>query len=253
MRIIELIKRKRNAGCVRILCGAIQYSLLASAALGASELAAQSCNGGVCPTINVVGQMPSSGGNPTGGLGFLGRMDSMGWEWMNDGGGSIEQPPAAVLCPAVQATWDQQQCAGLPTAITANGCGSGLLQSMVIPQSFIGNSVVSFTDSCNAHDVCYSSPLANRYECDASLQEQMEAACNAQAAWQVWLSLATDEGLTGSARYSFAAEEKQQCIGQSHIYYGAVSQFGLSAFEQGQLGAVCRALKDLSNSADCGI
>ncbi len=198
--------------------------------------------------------MPSSGGGSSGGFGFLGSFDTSGfWGFTDESGVQVTQPPPVVLCPAVREQWQQQECAGVPIRIEPNGCGTGFLMSLVVPQSFIGGGSADFTASCNGHDNCYTSPLADRYVCDGALQTAMAADCNAKPPWDAWLSQATEQGIFGTARHQFAVEERQQCIGQSLIYHGAVALFGLPAFEEGQKGAVCRALRDLSNSASCSL
>ena len=103
---------------------------------------------------------------------------------------------------------------GIPPSL--NGCGSK--DSEWVPDSFFG--IVSFTEACNKHDVCYGTCGANKADCDKGLREDMASACDKKfgnskfVLWQLYLL----------------------CLAQAQIYESALLLAGSAeiAFEEGQ-------------------
>lgn len=76
---------------------------------------------------------------------------------------------------------------------------------------------VSFLDSCNRHDACYSTIGTDRGVCDSNFGENMRASC-AQT--------------TSGSTYA-------QCDRIAALYRVAVSEGGQSSYDQGQAAAAC--------------
>ncbi|MGD9582685.1 MAG: hypothetical protein AB7V26_03300 [Lysobacterales bacterium] len=230
----------------------MRFALFASAALGADASLAQSCNNGVCPPIEVVGHLPGgSGGSGFRGSGLTGSAEtSFEWQWQDEGGRPIAQPPPEALCPAVRASWQAHNCANTPRTSGFNGCGSGWTSGLV-PDTSLFTEGLSFTDTCNNHDTCYGSLGVPKLECDRGLLTGMSAVCH--SARRHWQFEAAELGMTLAQRTAYVNQQETECVGQGIIYFGALQSFGLPAYRNAQASAACSALLALSNDAHCGL
>ena len=103
---------------------------------------------------------------------------------------------------------------GIPP--TLNGCGSK--DSEWVPDSFFG--VVSFTEACNNHDICYGTCGASKSDCDRGLGRDMANACEKK--FGVFKFLLWDVYFL--------------CLAQAKIYEEALLNIDIAekAFEEGQ-------------------
>jgi hypothetical protein len=97
-----------------------------------------------------------------------------------------------------------------------NGCGSetGLFTPNRVPQSILG---ASFGKACDAHDICYGTPWANKAACDNNFLVDLAGACHA-ASDDKW--------------------KKAACMDVARDYYLAVRLGGGKAYREAQLQAI---------------
>jgi hypothetical protein len=93
---------------------------------------------------------------------------------------------------------------------TSNGCGPD--GGPQIPNNPTGCGDTSFLEPCNAHDICYGTCGSNKDSCDHAFLDAMLEICSGS-----------------SCAYS--------CSQYANTYYGAVHNYGETAYESAQLAA----------------
>ena len=93
---------------------------------------------------------------------------------------------------------------------TPNGCGPEGGPS--VPDNPTGCEDTSFLDACNAHDTCYGTCGNSRAGCDSNFLDDMLEVC-----------------MGSSCAYA--------CSQAAYAYYGAVNNWGPSAWESAQVSA----------------
>ena len=98
----------------------------------------------------------------------------------------------------------------------ANGCGAKGT-GWLVPD-------FDFTEACNSHDLCYGKCGSSKYYCDKKFLKDMINICKKKYR-------GSKKSFLSPSR---AGRSRKKCLALAHIYYGAVKEYGNSAFQKTQ-------------------
>jgi hypothetical protein len=155
--------------------------------------------------------------------------------------GALDEPdePYPGSCQELQLEFDNKLCAD---AQAANGCS--------VPGNLIsGWGEVSFTNSCNNHDICYGADGASRISCDDHFLTDIQADC--EQAFTIGYQDAYQAGAPEAVATQVGNESRHQCNGAGHVFAGAVAIAGLGNFNIAQTQLQCRKISLAANARNC--
>jgi hypothetical protein len=155
--------------------------------------------------------------------------------------GALDEPdePYPGSCQDLQLEFDNKNCL---EADAANGCS--------VPGGLInGWHGISFTNSCNSHDLCYGSQGADRINCDGDFLSNTIDDC--QQAFTIGYENAYNSGAPEAVATQSGNAFRHECNGAAHVFAGAVAMAGLGNFNIAQNQLQCRRLIIASRAQNC--